>query len=478
MRLLLPAWLATTVALGAQDERIRQEYEKRLQNAPQNARGQFELARWAESKKLKAEATRAYERAIEIDPEFAAARKALGYSKVLGRWVREKDYQDSSWWAHPKVDQKKIDNAIVRGAEYLLARCGSLPPCNVKYRVDELALLTLLQSGWDRKDPRLAALLSRVLASKLDRTYHVALRAMCLAELDPVKYRQELAQCAQFLVDNQCENGQWSYGEPVSHMPPAGTFQTARSAPIPEVEDKTRQIQIVPGRSLGKKDGDNSNSQYAALGLRACLTGLVCVPRETVRKAHDVWEKSQRPDGGWNYGREPVAPGSTEDPSWGSMTAGALGALVIYKYYLKRVWNEDQDCKSAPSVAKGIGWISEHLTFDRNANHPLFNAWHHYWIYAVERAGRLLETESFGSREWYVEGAAWLLPRQKPDGSWEKELWGGDRPDASFWRSAREAALPGTITETCFAMLCLRRATPGVNDTLKTGGSGSPKPQR
>ena len=48
----------------------------------------------------------------------------------------------------------------------------------------------------------------------LEWTYDVSLQAMILEEIDRVKYQARIAQCAQFLVDNQCPNGQWSYGEP------------------------------------------------------------------------------------------------------------------------------------------------------------------------------------------------------------------------------------------------------------------------
>jgi hypothetical protein len=483
---LLIGLLITSLAI-TQDDKLRQEYEEKRLAAKQNVKGQLELAKWCEVKKLKEEAMKAYERVIEMDPENELARKGLGYKKVLGRWTCEKDYKDTSWWAHPKVDQKRVDDAIVKGCEFLLNNSGRLPEVkhpHGKFRCDELVLLTLVQAGWDRKDPRFVGLVQRVLSLPMDRNYHVMLKAMALAEIDPLKYQQYLAQTAQFIVDNQCENGQWTYGKPVPHMPPPGSYPTThKNGPIPDIstgvqEEKPDpkakdkgpgQIEIKKGQSVGEKTGDNSNSQYAALGLRACLMGLVCVPKETIQKAHDWWEKNQKADGGWGYGAGADGnSGMPNEPSWGSMSAGALGSLVIYKYYLKRVWNDNQDWKGAPSITKGVGWMGSNITYNENPKHPDLNAWHHYWIYAIERAGRLLETENFGSHEWYVEGANWLLPRQQGDGSWQKEDWakGGPIPAAAA-NGNKEQLLPGAITETCFAILFLRRATPKITDTIK-----------
>lgn len=469
-----------------QDDKTRQEYEERRVAAKQNVKGQLDLAKWCEARKLREEAQKAYEHVLEMDPENEQARKGLGYKFVLGRWACEKDYKDPSWWAHPKVDQKKVDEAIVKGCQYLLQNAGRLPDVRHPFnrRLDELVLLTLVQSGWDRKDPRFQALLQKVIAQPPDRTYNAALKAMSLAEIDPVKYQQYLAHCAQFLVENQCENGQWSYGNEVPYLPAPGSFPTlkGKDGPIPDIatgpgqEEKSNpkkqdlgpgQVQIKKVKGVGPATGDNSNSQYAALGLRACLSGLVSAPKETIQKAHDWWEKTQKGDGGWSY----TSAGSGDETAWGSMSAGALGSLVIYKYYLKRVFNDNQDWKGAPSITRGCGWLGSNMTFQKNPSHPQGNPWHHYWIYAVERAGRLVETEQFGSHEWYVEGAEFLLPRQQPDGSFQKEEWGGNQGLGAL----KEAFHPGVITETCFAILFLRRATPKISDTIRieTGSAGA-----
>lgn len=443
--------IATFLAYG-QDDTLREQYEQRRLGAPQTVQGQLDLAKWCESHHMHEEAVTAHEQVLELDPENATARRALGYKRVKGQWTRDEAA------GHPKVDQKKVDEAIRKGCEFMIAQVDKplgFPHLLARTRLDELVLLTLIHGAVDRKDPQFQKLLDRVLKLPLETTYNVSLKAMCLAALDPGKYQQQIAQCAQFLVDNQCENGQWTYGKPDTSIPTEGKFQAKSKGPI-QIPTGARkpnvpgQIEIKKGKGSGDKAGDNSNSQYAALGLRACLSAFVVVPKETIQSAHDWWEKCQKADGGWSY--------DMRDNTWGSMTAGGLGSIVIYKYYLNRVWGLKEDWRGAPSVAKGIQWMGEHLSFDANPDHPVAKEphnqlWLYYWIYGIERAGRLAETEQFGSHEWYVEGAHWLLPRQHPDGTFHL-----DSTKASY----------DVIAETCFAILFLRRATPSVTETIES----------
>jgi hypothetical protein len=453
------------LCLFAQDK-LRQEYDHKRANASQNPKGQFELGTWCEIKGLREEAIRAYERAIEIDPDYEPARKALGHKFVLGRWASEQNYADPSWWAHPKVDQKKVDEAIVRGVEFLLKQ-ERLPRVRHgarHFRMEELALFAVLESGWDRRDPRVEQLLRNVLKQPLDSTYAVSLRAMALASLDPIKHQQSLAACAQFLVDTQAENGQWGYGKPLASLP--SSFRPADKPPIARIDPKLPQIEIRRGKSAADKTGDNSNSQYAALGLRACLSGLVVAPPETLRAALRWWQECQNADGGWGYD-DPRLGKLAPDPekSWGAMTAGAVGALAIYAYTLDRVWVE---AKTPDSIPRGTAWLAKNLAFDRHPQQPA-NVFHYYWIYAVERAGRLLETETFGAKEWYPEGAHYLLARQQPSGAWTPEAW--TVPPALAGLFKKEDLIPGAVTETCFAILFLRRATRRLDDTIKSASA-------
>ena len=107
------------------------------------------------------------------------------------------------------VDQKSVDDAIARGLTYL-----KTAESHGHYQIahcDELLLYTFVVAGVPRTDERFQKLLQRVLSEEPTHTYRVSLQAMLLEELDRAKYQDRIALCAQFLVDNQCQNGQWSY---------------------------------------------------------------------------------------------------------------------------------------------------------------------------------------------------------------------------------------------------------------------------
>lgn len=62
--------------------------------ADDDAAGWLALARWAREQDLRAQADEAFERVVEIDPDNAAARAALGHVKYADQWMtREESYR-------------------------------------------------------------------------------------------------------------------------------------------------------------------------------------------------------------------------------------------------------------------------------------------------------------------------------------------------------------------------------------------------
>lgn len=349
----------------------------------------------------------------------------------------------------PKVDEFKVESAIKRGAEALKLKARKVGGGRGGSR--ELLLLTLIHSGVKRTDPVVEDLLQAMLDEELGFTYRVALQAMVLEEIDRVKYQRRLLQCAQFLVDNQCLNGQWTYGEPTTYPEPSlgGSKDVATGGPVTPAggvvvfgEKPAVRIRIpVKKQRDGPKNGDNSNSQYAALGLRACHDSGIVLPKEVVQKAAQWWRDSQCGDPpappvkggrvatgsaaawpaarGWSYGNKGTA--------YGSMTAGAVGALVICDYILGSDWKKDEN------VNAGLSWLRDNFTVTENANHGM--KYHYYYLYGLERTGMLYGIEKLGKFDWYYEGATHLLDAQADDGSW------------------------GGALDTCFALLFLKKST-------------------
>src|SRR5215212_3856511 len=169
------------------------------------------------------------------------------------------------------LDQKRIDEAIRKGVEYLKTAESSSWDAHI-VNSDELILLTFIHAGVPETDAKFKEYFGRAMAAKLERTYKAALLAMCLEELDRVKYQGKIRQCGQFLVDNMCQNGQWSYGEPSAFAdgtPTGGSGGAVASGGVKEVgagprqKPKVVQKVAVDKRVQGPATGDNSNSQYA-----------------------------------------------------------------------------------------------------------------------------------------------------------------------------------------------------------------------
>jgi hypothetical protein len=340
-----------------------------------------------------------------------------------------------------------VGEAIRKGCEWLKSHPGKINALDDRHCTLELVLLTLVHGGVRENDPFFAEQFKVMRDDKPKFTYRTALRAMVLEEVQRVRYQPLLYHCAQFLVDNQSPEGDWGYGEPteLGEMPaPKETATVTKPRGVVVFDDLSapREKPIVVNKvSVRKKrDGkshDNSNSQYAALGLRACHDSGIIIPPEVIDRAIKWWRQSQEGDPkadksvatgggsasprGWNYTK------SGTDP-YGSMSVGAVGALAIYLYMQGKNWKQDRD------LAEGVAWIGANFSVTDNPKKG--EKWHYYYLYGLERAGVLYDTPRFGRHDWYAEGAWYLLKQQAQDGSWGKNA-----------------------VDTCFAILFLKRAT-------------------
>jgi hypothetical protein len=334
--------------------------------------------------------------------------------------------------------QAEIDKAIKAGADALLARAPGVIAGKVAFNYrdgfhfDPLLLYTLIHCGVSLDHEVMKQLFTKVYESPYYSTYQVSLTAAALAAINPIRYQAKLAQCAQYLVDYQCENGQWSYGDKYE---------------FPKVADDAAKrtvaaVRIKRDKKLGLPAGDNSNSQYAALGLKACVSAGCEIDPSVFTRAMEWWEKSQQKDGGWGYDNQGIV--REKLGTYGSMTAGAVSSLIILKQLKKA------DLKNAKSVTRGFDWLADRFTVEDNPNPPAgLEDWRYYYLYAIERAGDLYPTEKIGKRGWYGAGATHLLKIQRSDG-----MWVSKNNDL-------------TIADTCFALLFLERSMRPVPTGVK-----------
>lgn len=68
-----------------------EEYERIAPKYPDTVAGQWELAEWCREHKLTAQRRVHLQRVIELDPNHVAARHGLGYGRVNGEWVTQKE---------------------------------------------------------------------------------------------------------------------------------------------------------------------------------------------------------------------------------------------------------------------------------------------------------------------------------------------------------------------------------------------------
>lgn len=67
------------------------QYEQIYPTFPDTAEGQWKLAAWCLEQGLTVQRKAHLERVIELDPDHAEARRALGYSKIDGRWTTQEE---------------------------------------------------------------------------------------------------------------------------------------------------------------------------------------------------------------------------------------------------------------------------------------------------------------------------------------------------------------------------------------------------
>jgi len=285
------------------------------------------------------------------------------------------------------VTTAEVEQSIKGGIAYLLKRQQGNGGWGGDTGETALVTLALLTAGESpRSEPMARALALLRNSPQINRAheiYSVALITMALAAADPVKYRDEIARNAEYLEQCQLGNGAWTYNTGF-------------------------------GRGGG---GDNSNTQYALLGLQAASEAGFAVKAEVWRGARRYWELTQGGNGGWGY-----TPNGTPT---GSMTCAGISSLIITG--LKRVQGREflhngriERCGEdaiSPSLQRGMDWMA--TNFDVRQN-PGSGQWNLYYLYGLERAGRLAGRRFFGNHDWYRDGASVLVRGQnRLEGSWD-----------------------------------------------------------
>jgi hypothetical protein len=254
-----------------------------------------------------------------------------------------------------------------------------------------LATLALLNSGVDPKSAPIQKALNHLRSfGNPENTYGTSLQTMVFCVADPNKYRAEIARNVQWLEKAQLRTG-----------PRIGAW----------------------GYAIGTGNGDNSNAQFALLALYEAERVGVKVNPQTFKAALDYWVKRQNQDGSWNY--------MGSEPGTGSMTCAGIASVIICSGRVNagdaQVAGDKIDCCGAQanndSVERGLEWLGKHFSASRNPNSP--SGYWLYYLYGVERAGRMSGRRFIGQHDWFREGAEVLIALQDDlTGKWQTDSHG------------------------------------------------------
>lgn len=294
----------------------------------------------------------------------------------------------------------KVRESIKAGVKYLKDTAakndGNWEGIVLKSLVDmdggttALAVLALLNSGEKVDDPTVKGGLDYLRKLNPSKTYVVALQTMALSEAlilsRDKKDLPKIAKNVEWFERNAIRRGGklqgWSY----------------------------------PGNEIS----DNSNTQYALLGLYAAKTAGVKIDDALWREIQEYYTRTQKEDrlnakaGYWMYHNA-----GGEGPSFTMSVGGACGLLIANMGLDK----SDQELNPTTGVAakcgiypdndalaKGMFYVGANFNFEQGKSY-------FYNYYGIERLGRLSGQRFIGRMDWYREGCVKLLRLQQDSGA-------------------------------------------------------------
>lgn len=299
----------------------------------------------------------------------------------------------SSARARADLSPDEVRASIDRAVAYLQKEQGNngIWPEHPGYvgGITALCTLALLNAGVDVRDEKMQKSLVYLRNLTPTQTYVVSLEIMVFCAAEPKKDRLVIRRLAKWLEDNQITNGDgvggWSYPWPAT-----GT-------------------------------GDESNSQFALLALYEAERAGISVNDKTWRLALQYWHQDQNADGSWGYlGRYGT----------GSMTCAGITSVIIASGELNHGDAEvvgDQvkccgDHRANDSVARGMHWLDRNFSVHSNPSAATPRGTQGnllYYLYGLERTGRMSASRFIGRHDWYREGVDLLVRKQDPlSGYW------------------------------------------------------------
>jgi len=295
------------------------------------------------------------------------------------------------------VTAKQVADSIDLGVDYLKKQqnrvSGNWPAYTSQPGgVSALCTLALLNCGVPVEDPSIQKALKYLRTlDKPEMVYSTSLITMVLCAAEPERDQLAIQRNVQWLEAIQLKSGDkkgaWAYSDKFGN-------------------------------------GDNSNAQFALLALHEAEKVGVKVKDQTWRLARDYWLRTQKDNGSWGY--------FEGEASTGSMTCAGITSVIISSGKISggdaRVIGDAVSCcephDDDNAVERAFQWLGRDRFFSLNSVPTEGNNGGQgrllYYLYGVERVGRLSGRRFIGSYDWYREGAEVLIANQdKISGYWK-----------------------------------------------------------
>lgn len=332
-----------------------------------------------------------------------------------------------------------------------------------------LAALTLIECGLPVSDPTIVKAAASVRAALPDvcDVYHLGLAILLLDKLGEPADVPLIQVLTVRLLEGQMANGAFSYLTPpvpddekkrlravieqrvLKTAPGGATSRALDPELLRRIENiarttAEREKQILDSARIGGLSFDNSNTQFAILGLWGGRRHGV--PVDDALHRIEVYFRSTHENGTWTY-----SPGRNVYGKMAMTCAGLLGIAANAGAVRERQLKTDPAAKSGKAavpreplkdalVQTALNFVARELAQTAQEgiqDHPDTQR-DYYALWSVERVGMVYSLQSLGGLPWYKLGAALLLRHQQPTGFWKA-------------RYAPEV-------DTCFALLYLKRA--------------------
>ena len=345
---------------------------------------------------------------------------------------------------------EKVEVAIRDGVRYLKGLqhpngTWSDVENEAKTGTTSLITLALMTAGESLESPPIRKALEYLRGfgpNDLHSTYAISLQTMVFAAAEPERDKLRIANNVRWL-----ERAQIKPGDTVTRP-----RSSLNGSPLWTMPLRWPGSWTYSDSKRGR-NGDNSNTQFALLGLYAAREVGVAVDPMVWELSRQYWEGCQKRDGSWAY--TPDTSNSTA-----SMTCAGISGLIMTRLGSLRAPGQESTKKQSPvkplksglgrlsvqgqefldgdtirdcgkgghdrNLQAGIDWLAKNFQVGQNFGHG--QQWKFYYLYGLERTGRMAGVRFFGQNDWYRLGAEELVREQdKLGGFWAGALNESDK---------------------------------------------------